>query len=190
MLEALVVDKGIPAARDIHIRLSDIEAHHPERRCIAALTSLDGKVRRARLMLIARVPVHIASEVRKVRSVVKGERGVLREPVPCADADDIRKRVKCIDIVPRAVRRAERVRTAAERAQIERRNAEIRCDLVAHLHICRLLDRGDTVALKDSADLQDKITRMFQQIERQSTLVLRSPIIIINQIVDDSLTEM
>ena len=82
------------------------------------------------------------------------------------------------------------MRVAAERAQIERRNAKIRHNLVAHLHIGRLLDRGDTVALKDSADLQDKITRTFQQIERQSTLVLRSPIIIINQIVDDSLTEM
>ena len=61
---------------------------------------------------------------------------------------------------------------------------------MAHLHICRLLNRGDAIALEDSADLQDKIARTFQQIERQSTLVLRSPPIIPNQIVDDPLTDM
>ena len=141
-------------------------------------------------MLVSRVPVHIASEVGEVRAVVKGERSILREAVARTDTDDIRERVERIDIVPRSVRRAERVRVAAERAQIERRNAEIRRNLMAHLHICRLLDRRDAIALEDSADLQDKISCAFQQLERQSARVLRPPIIIINQIVDNRLTEM
>ena len=107
MLETLVVDEGIPTARDIHIRLTDIEAHDPERRRIAALAPLDGEVRCTRLMLIARVPIHIASEVREVCTVVKGERGVLREPIARANADHIRERIKCRDIVLHAVRRTE-----------------------------------------------------------------------------------
>ena len=115
------------------------------------LTPLDGEVRRTRFMLIARVPVHIASEVREVRTVVKGERSILRQSVPCTDTDDIRKRVERIDIVPRAVRRAEGMRIPAKRAQIERRNAEVWRNLMTHLHICRLLDRRDAVALEDCA---------------------------------------
>ena len=116
--------------------------------------------------------VHIASEVREVRAVVKGERGILREPIARTDTDDIRERVERIDMVPRAVRRTERVRIAAERAQIERRNADIRRNLMAHLHIGRLFNRGDAVALEHCAcRLDDLANHIAKPDTRQSSAI-------------------
>ena len=61
---------------------------------------------------------------------------------------------------------------------------------MAHLHICRLLDRGNAILFEHGAELADDIALLSEQVQRQRTPFLRAPYIITGQTSNKALGEL
>ena len=157
VLERLVIDEGIPRVRHVRIARADIKAHDPEGRRAAPLSAPEREIGRTRRMLIARVTVHIAPEVRTVLPVVHGEGRPVAETVPGADADNVGERVEGGNVISAAVSGQIIMPVVVNGAQVPGGDAEIRRKFVARLHVEGLPQRRDLILFEDGARRLDDI---------------------------------